>query len=364
MGDKGLVLVSGASGYIGSHVTLELLNNGYSVRGTVRSLQRVQPHLQQWVDDGKALELVEASLLDADSWVPACEGCKFVAHVASPFFVGCKPSEAEEKLYKPARDGTLNVLRAAQKAGVEKVVLTSSIAAIYGGHPRPNMFEKPEETWTDIEAKGVEPYLISKTLAERAAWAFVEEAKEKGEPVFGLAAINPSLVFGPPVSSGDGESHAIMRKFFNREFPRAVNVHQGIVDVRDVAKSHRLALEVDAAIGKRFVCQGSSLNLIDMGGFLYKEFRQYGYKPAHGGLPYGVLWCASWWDPGARAVLSEFGAGPRDMDTSQIKDVLGMTFIDAEKTVTDHCHGCLQMGVKGFKQTKKYKKYLANNTRV
>ena len=137
--------------------------------------------------------------------------------VASPFMLGVKDKHAHENLYKPAKDGTINVLQAALAKGIKKVVLTSSVVAIMGGHSAEE-FEgvEPETIWTDTEAKGVDHYFISKTLAERAAWEFYEKHRAEG---FDLVTINPCLVMGPPVSTGSATSHEFISKLLRRVVP-------------------------------------------------------------------------------------------------------------------------------------------------
>ncbi|CAK9025940.1 Phenylacetaldehyde reductase (2-phenylethanol synthase), partial [Durusdinium trenchii] len=326
------VLVSGASGYIGSVVVRALLDKGYRVRGTVRDTAKKAGHLQAWIDEGQSLELVQADLLDEASWDAACQGCDWVAHVASPFFIGCPPKEAEEKLYKPARNGTLNVLRAAQKAGVKRVVVTSSMAAVAGGHPREALENEPEKLWTDTSK--VDPYAASKTFAERAAWDFVEEQTQAGNDVFTLAVINPTLVVGPPLSNASATSHDIVRRILKAEFPlgRMPNVAMSLVDVRDVADAHVQALERPEAAGKRFPCVGGSIWFVEWAALYREKLGPMGYKPAKGVIPYPILWLASLFDAGAKAVLSTVGKPPAQTDTRLIRDVLGIEFRDKNES--------------------------------
>ncbi|GBG25588.1 Dihydroflavonol 4-reductase [Hondaea fermentalgiana] len=346
-----LVLVSGATGYIGSHVIRELLDNGYRVRGTVRNLKKPAPHLEAWIANGDALELVEADLGEPQGWPAACQGCDLVAHVASPFFMGCKPSEAEEKLYKPAREGTLTVLRAAKDAGsVKRVVLTSSIAAIMVGHTNAELEAQPEDLWSDEDK--CEPYLRSKTMAEKAAWDFVDE----NPGCFELSVVNPGLVIGPPLSSGDAQSHRIVRRFIMHELPAIPDYSQYVVDVRDVAIGHRLALEKPDADGKRFALVAGQISFLQIAKALKAEFSQYGYNVPTFRLPYLFLWFASLYDKEARSILPEIGLKLANFNNSKARTELGMDFRDSAQSVVEHVHGCLQLGVKGFKKTAKYKR--------
>lgn len=344
-----LVLVSGATGYIGSHVIRELLDNGYRVRGTVRSLNKKAPHLEAWIAAGDKLELVEADLLDANGWLEACQGCEWVAHVASPFFMGCKPSEAEEKLYKPALEGTLNVLRAAKEAGtVKKVVLTSSIAAIMVGHTHEELATAPEECWSDEEK--CEPYLRSKTMAEKAAWKFVED----NPGCFELAVVNPALVVGPPLSNGPAQSHSIIRRFIMHEMPAIPDYEVDVVDVREVAQGHRLALENASTDGNRYVLEAGKLNFVDLGKTLKAEFSQYGYNVPSKKLPYAIVAIASLFDSQVRSILPDVGKNQPAISHAKAERDLGMSFRDPHESIIEHAHGCIRTGVPGFKKTAKY----------
>jgi len=193
------VLVTGASGFIAMHCIIQLLERGHRVRGTLRSMGRepaVRETLAGHVEANGRLEFVQADLLRDDGWIEAAGGCEAVLHLASPF-PGEEPKD-EAELVRPAVDGTLRVLRAATAAGVRRVVLTSSIAAIAFGHaPADRTFT--EEDWTDLEGK-VRAYERSKTLAEQAAWDFCRAAENRGR--IELAVINPGLVMGPLLDPG------------------------------------------------------------------------------------------------------------------------------------------------------------------
>lgn len=192
--DDDLILVTGASGYIATHIVKKLLEKGYRVRGTVRSLRdekKVGPLRQLAQNSRFELELVEADLMNEDSWSNAVKGCTYVLHTASPFPL--KQPSNEDELIRPAVNGTLFVFRACVQEGsrVKRVVLTSSIAAI-AGNTYKNGYTYSEKDWPDVQ--GLEPYLKSKTLAEKAAWDFVRDREKNGLPCFELSVINPGLV--------------------------------------------------------------------------------------------------------------------------------------------------------------------------
>ena len=230
------VLVTGGSGFIGSHCILDLLRAGYSVRTTVRSPEREATVREQLgAENAEALSFVTADLMADAGWADAVSGCDFVLHVASPFPLG--PPKHEDDLIVPAREGALRVLEAARDARVKRVVMTSSFAAIgYGTSPRDTPFS--EEDWTNPDGDGVSAYVKSKTLAERAAWDFI--ASEGGG--LELSVVNPVGVFGPVLGPDFSTSIQLVKRLLDGAMPGIPRVAYGIVDVRDVADLHRRAM--------------------------------------------------------------------------------------------------------------------------
>jgi nucleoside-diphosphate-sugar epimerase len=244
------VLVTGGSGFIGAHCILRLLGNGYRVRASVRSLEReagVRAMLKAaGVEPGETLSFAAADLLSDAGWPQAVAQCDFVLHVASPFPAGAP--DHEDDLILPAREGALRVLRAARDAGVKRVVLTSSFAAIgYGSKPTDVPYS--EENWSDLSGGNVSAYVKSKTLAERAAWDFI--AREGG--ALELAAINPVAVFGPVLGPDYSTSIHLLRRLMDGDMPGLPRLSFGAVDVRDVADLHLRAMISPAAKGQRFL---------------------------------------------------------------------------------------------------------------
>jgi len=242
----GKVLVTGVSGFIGSHCAADLLNAGFAVRGSIRDLARsesIQSAIGQQGVDTNALEFCEATLSDWECWQPAAEGCDAIFHVASPVPT-IQPRNADEVVL-PARDGTLNVLAAARSQGISRVVLTSSVAAIMGSVAEDRVYSADD--WSDTDDPRLIPYALSKTVAERAAWDFCEEAG------ISLTTVNPALVLGPAMETDYGSSLEAVMKLMKREVPFLPRFGFEIVDVRDVAALHRLALEHDEAIGQRLI---------------------------------------------------------------------------------------------------------------
>src|SRR6476661_7698297 len=242
-----LVLVTGGSGFIGAHCIRRLHEDGYRVRTTVRSLAR-EAEVRQMAGEGP-LEFAEADLTDDAGWAEAVAGCDFVLHVASPFPLG-QPKH-EDELIVPARDGALRVLRAARDAGVRRVVLTSSFAAIGYGHDEGDAVAD-ETRWTDVDGPGVSAYAKSKTLAERAAWDFVRAEGGSLE----LATVNPVAVLGPLLGPDPSTSIELVKRLIDGSMPGTPKVAFGIVDVRDVADLHVRAMAAPEAAGERFLAVG------------------------------------------------------------------------------------------------------------
>jgi len=238
------VLVTGITGYIGEHCAAELLREGYEVVGTVRSLAKADATRKaiSKVAQTDNLTFVEADLLSDKGWDDAMQGCSYVLHVASPFFL--KEPQNENELIAPAVDGTLRVIKAAKSAEVKRLVLTSSTFAIIAGK---ETGKYGPQDWSDTN-KNIGAYAKSKTLAERAAWAEVKGSNLE------LAVINPGAVFGPPIGSKDGAQNvAMMADMIAGKMPMIPDMAMGMVDVRDVAKLHIAAMTKSGASGKRFI---------------------------------------------------------------------------------------------------------------
>ena len=242
------VLVTGGSGFLGSHVVLQLLNEGHEVRTTVRSLAREAGVRAMLKDAGnnpdRRLSFFAADLERDDGWPEAVTGCDYVIHVASP--IPAAAPKTEDELIRPARDGVLRVLRASRDAGVRRVVLTSSCGAIYYGHP-PQTEPFDESSWTNIDGD-MSGFVRSKAIAERAAWAFMSENGGSLE----LSVINPAGIFGPILSPDFSSSIDLVTRLL-KGMPGCPRLYFGVVDVRDVADLHLRAMTHPAARGERFI---------------------------------------------------------------------------------------------------------------
>src|SRR5579872_1758202 len=229
MADMGTVLVTGGSGYIGGWCVIALLQQGYRVRATVRNLSRegeVRAALGKAVEIGDRLSFHAADLMSDAGWDDAAAGCDYVLHVASPLGVA-EPKDPDE-LIAPAREGALRAIRAAIKAGVKRVVMTSSVAAT--NRPEPGDWTADETAWTDGDDAKVGAYGRSKTLAERAAWDLI-----KTQTATTLAVVNPALVLGPVTSGDFSESVQVVERLLTGRVPGLPRLGFNVVDVRDVA---------------------------------------------------------------------------------------------------------------------------------
>lgn len=335
------VLVTGANGFVGLHIVLRLLSAGYVVRGTVRSEARakeVRAVVGQCTsaDAQKRLTLAIARLDDDAGWARAMTGCTYVMHVASPF-----PSATprhEDDIIRPARDGTLRVLRSATKAGVQRVVMTSSFAAIGYGHPhRRQPFT--EADWTDVTAPGVAPYIKSKALAERAAWDFVAENGSSPE----FAVINPTGIFGPVLGSHLSASVRIIKRMLDGEMPRSLPLAFGVVDVRDVADLHLAAMTSPRAIGQRYIAvSGEPVSMLDVARFLRDHFGVAAGKAPQAEVPRWILRIMAIWRPELRRMLPDLGMVRRSSHEKARHD-LDWEPRSAEEAIVATGHSLLQL---------------------
>jgi dihydroflavonol-4-reductase len=296
--------VTGGSGFIGCHCILKLLGAGYAVRATVRDRSRDAGVLAMLraagTDPDGRLSFAVANLEDDAGWEAAAAGCEYVLHVASPFPAGV-PSH-EDELIGPARDGTLRVLRAASSAGAKRVVLTSSFAAIGYGHP-PRTAPFDETDWT-VPSAGVSAYAKSKTLAERAAWDFVSRDGVALE----LAVVNPVAVFGPVLGPDYSTSIQLVKRMLDGRMPGCPELYFGVVDVRDVAELHLLAMTHPAARGERFLAlAGDFMSLREIAQVLKSRLGAAGGRVNTRQLPNWLLRGAGWFHPLVREILPELG---------------------------------------------------------
>jgi nucleoside-diphosphate-sugar epimerase len=340
------VLVTGATGFIAQHCMLQLLEAGYEVRGTARSANRaadvvaiLSPHLSD-AARGRldALEVVAADLTRDDGWRGAVEGCRFVMHIASPLPKGVVKDENE--LIVPARDGALRVLRASHDAGVERVVLTSSLSAIIYGNDRSHLFT--EADWSNLDGKRIGAYDKSKTIAERASWEYMETIKDSSP--MELVAINPGLVLGPLLSSDWGTSAEMVKRILDHKVPAIPNIGFATVDVRDVASAHVTAMVSPNAVGQRFICAEANHSMMEIAEILKTRYGTRGFKIPTGRLPSIVIRAMAIFDKTVRLALNDLDTS-QNVDNTKIRAVLNWQPRDLLEMTTSMADSMIDYGV-------------------
>jgi len=297
------VLVTGISGFIGSHTAVRLLEKGYQVRGTVRDKDkgaRVAAHICKFA--GKpagSIELVEAELTADAGWKKAVADCRYIQHIASP--VPLEPPKDREGLVPEARAGAQRVLEAGFGAGAERIVLTSSIASMIGQKNRPKHFKFGEKDWSDPEWKKQTAYPVSKTRAELSAWAYADAQGLKKQ----LVTVNPGMVFGPDPFENGSSSLEVVRALMNKDFPRAPKLAFPIADVRDVAAIHVAAMTAPNAAGRRLIAAGNTLSFKEMSDVLRAAYPK--AQLPKGELPNSALKIIGLFDERLKTVIADLG---------------------------------------------------------
>ena len=330
------VLVTGATGYIGLHCIHQLLNQGYAVNGSVRSPERKEEifeALQKHNTSTENLNLYTFNLTEDDGWDEGMEGCDYLLHVASPIAL---ENHNEDFFVKPAVAGVKRAFEFAKKHNVKKVVLTSSVAAIFDTLEEKTYYD--ETDWSDPENPSISHYSKSKTLAERAAWDFV---KNEGNP-FELAVINPALVIGPSLSGDLGESNKAIAMVVTGKMPVAVPLQFGYVDVRDVATAHVLAMQNSNSNGERFALAEKDLWYKDVA----KVLRDNGFDKAPTfNVPVWLAKILANFSKELKITLPYLGRVRSVKNTSKAKDILGWNPRPAEQSIIDIAEQIKEMGL-------------------
>ncbi len=318
---------------------IDLLLRGYVVRATVRDLSReaaLRAAIAGEVDPGDRLSVVAADLRDDACWEPAVNGCDYVLHVASPF-PATQPKDPDE-LIVPAREGTLRVLKASFDAGVERVVVTSSIAAITGGL-EPGSASLTEDDWSDPNNPRLTPYARSKTLAERAAWDFVRERGETEK----LVVINPGAILGPVLSDDRSSSIGIIERLL-RGMPGVPRIGFNIVDVRDVADLQFRAMSAPEAGGERFIATESFQWMEEVAEVLRNHLGETAAKVPRRIVPNMLVRAMALFDPSIRSIVGQLD---RRTETSseKAKTLLGWSPRSSKETILDCAQSLIDKGV-------------------
>ena len=333
----GTALVTGGSGYIAGFLIRQLIENGWSVTTTVRSLKR-EDEVRGWlqVDDSK-LRFFAADLENDAGWAEAMAGCSHVAHVASPFPLDV-PKHADD-LVIPAREGALRALRFAKAAGVKRFVLTSSMAAIAYGHGKARDLYN-EADWSNLDNPAVMPYPRSKTVAERAArdWARAEA------PEIEFASVNPAAVFGPLLSDDLSTSIEVVKQLLEGKVPMCPDVGFGIIDVRDVADLHCRALTAPVIRDERYVCSGPFLKMIDVANILTANLGDKAKKVPTRRMPDWLLKLFALFRPELKQLVAELG-NVRGGDSNHAMTALGWTMRTPEDAILATANSLIERGI-------------------
>ena len=321
------VLVTGASGYIALHCISELLDSGFKVKGSLRDLKRKDQVINSLKKDNSInnLEFCYLDLLSDDGWDEASSDCDYLIHIASPFTL--QEPKNEKELIEPALEGTLRALKSAKNNGIKKVVLTSSMASIAYGHSKEIVNNKD---WTEIN-KNVGSYIKSKTLAEKAAWDFIQNQSNKS---LVLTTIHPGMVFGPLLSDDiEGASCSLINSLINGKFPAIPDLYFTVVDVRDVVKLHVQSLKKQASNNKRIIATSqNSISFLEIS----KLLRDIGYSKAPLNLiPNKVINSLAPFNKEMRSTANMINRGSYRVDISETKSLFNWEPIPLKKTLFD-----------------------------
>ena len=338
---KDKVLLTGISGWIAKHTAIELLNKGYEVLGTVRNkdlIDQTKETIKKHAPIEK-LSFIELDLLKDDGWDEAAKGCKYIFHIASPFPM--KVSRDREFLLPVAVDGTLRVLNAGINAGVEQIIKTSSIVAMFRKPNRSNPYTFGENDWTDENwIEGVNDYFLSKTKAEKAAWELMESKGLKSK----LTTINPGGVFGDALDKKGGTSIEYVRQFLKGKFPGAPKFAVLISDVKDIAKAHVACIGNNKVGGRRLIVGKEVKKLVELSQLMAEAMPEYAKKLPKKELPNFMVKLISYIDSSAKTMIPDLGI-LMQTDTSYAEELLGFKFKPAKDCITENAKSVVQLGL-------------------
>jgi len=329
------VVVTGVTGFLGSHTSIQLLKQGFNVRGSLRSLKRsaeIEKVILAQVGETQAtLSFYECDLSKDAGWHDVMQDADYVIHTASPFLAYIPKDEND--IIKPAVDGTLRVLKAAKDQNIQRVVLTSSIASIIYGHEDK---QQTEACWTDPTDKRVTPYYKSKTLAEKAAWDYAEKAG------LSLSVINPGILLGPVLEDDYGTSAEAIIKLMDKSLPAIPKIGFTISDVRDVANAHILAMTSPDADGERYIAASEFMWMSDIAAVLRKQFPT--HKIPKSTLPNWLVKVLSCFDPALKTVVKDLGF-EHNLSNKKAKIQLNWQQRDEEETISDTVQSLIKQGI-------------------
>ncbi len=335
------VLLTGISGWIAKHIAIELLNAGYEVLGTIRNknlVDQTKQTISKYASTEK-LSFVELDLLKDDGWNEAAKGCRYIFHVASPFPM--KVSSNRENLLPVAVDGTLRVLNAGLNAGVEQIIKTSSIVAMFRKPNRTNPYTFGENDWSDENwIEGVSDYFLSKTKAEKAAWKLMESKGLKNK----LTTINPGGVFGDALDKKGGTSIEYIRQFMKGKFPGAPKFAVLISDVKDIAKAHVACIGNNKVGGRRLIVGKDVKRLVELSQLIAEAMPEYKKKLPTKELPNLIVKLISYIDSSAKTMIPDLGI-MMQTDTSYAEEILGFKFKPAKGCISENAKSVVRLGL-------------------
>ena len=332
------VLVTGASGFIATHCINELLKRGFSVKGSLRDLNReleVRKSLMNYTEKNR-LEFCKLDLLNDNGWSQATEDCDYLMHIASPYTL--KEPKNEETIITPALEGTLRALKAAKYSKVKKVIVTSSMATIAYGHKK--KLCSPAD-WTLISNQ-VGTYVKSKTIAEKAAWEFIENDPNKS---FSITTIHPGMVLGPLLSSdAEGASSTFILKMISGKLPALPKVFFTIVDVRDVAKLHVDSLKNEKSNNKRVIATSPiGINIMEISNILRKNGY---YRAPKKFIPTKIIKILALFNKEMKNMATMISRGSYNADISETISLYNWSQIALEDTLIDMCKSLEKLSIK------------------
>ena len=335
------VLLTGISGWIAKHTAIELLNAGYEVLGTIRNknlVDQTKQTISKYASTEK-LSFVELDLLKDDGWNEAAKGCRYIFHVASPFPM--KVSSNRENLLPVAVDGTLRVLNAGLNAGVEQIIKTSSIVAMFRKPNRTNPYTFGENEWSEENwIEGVSDYFLSKTKAEKAAWRLMESKGLKNK----LTTINPGGVFGDALDKKGGTSIEYIRQFMKGKFPGAPKFAVLISDVKDIAKAHVACIGNNKVGGRRLIVGKDVKRLVELSQLIAEAMPEYKKKLPTKELPNLMVKLISYIDSSAKTMIPDLGI-MMQTDTSYAEEILGFKFKPAKGCISENARSVVRLGL-------------------